>query len=80
MSSPSVNFAQRSSSLSHSTTPSFCSALSVPYEEPITVYRDTPVTALFPPGFTYGSDVVALVLSQDFSLLLLVPHAVNAGV
>lgn len=80
MSLPSVSFAQPSSSLTHSTTPPFSSVLSVSYEDPITVYRDTPVTALFPPGFTYASDVVALVLSQDFSLLLLVPHAVNADV
>lgn len=80
MSSPSVSFTQPSSSLTHSTTPPLCSALSVPYEEPITVYRDTPVAALFPRGFTYASDVAALVLSQDFSLLLLVPHAVNADV
>lgn len=41
-------------------------ALPVPLEDPVTIQHSTAVTGLFPPGYTYTNDAIALGLRQGF--------------
>lgn len=50
-------------------------ALPIPPKQSVTIQQCPPVTGLFPPGFTYASDVKSLVLGLSFELILFDLHA-----